>query len=240
MYNNDYIVMIDVNGQPFIAHAFGDKAKAAWGSLSGRAVKYKDKVRTAGGGWRSIYDTVTDKLGYDERDAYRAALRLNRGVSRHGTPKTEAQREGKWQVRRRLDSAKEAYDNTVLGKIDKARKKIKDTASSARVKSRRAKHAVEKYANTSLASIKDSYGKTKDKAADKIKDKLGYDEEERYNKMRDQYQALVDTSKRYPDSVSAAEIERRRQDMVKAREELEKTLHGKALKRKAKRTVSGK
>lgn len=56
MYNNDYIVAIDENGQPYIAHAFGDRARAAWGSLKGTATKYKDKIPLGNGKFRYVYE----------------------------------------------------------------------------------------------------------------------------------------------------------------------------------------
>lgn len=56
MYNNDYIVAIDENGQPYIAHAFGDRARAAWGSLKGTATKYKEKIPLGNGKYRYVYE----------------------------------------------------------------------------------------------------------------------------------------------------------------------------------------
>lgn len=76
MYNNDYIVMVDENGQPYIAHAYatdskgsntsqgirsgfkagiGSGLRAAWGSLSGRKPKY-DRKEFKNGRWNYIYD----------------------------------------------------------------------------------------------------------------------------------------------------------------------------------------
>ena len=50
MYNNDYIIAVDENGQPFIAHANGV------GTWLNRAVKYIQKVPNGKGGFRYIYD----------------------------------------------------------------------------------------------------------------------------------------------------------------------------------------
>ena len=76
MYNNDYIIAVDENGQPFIAHAYatdgkgsnsrqgirngfkagiGPGLRAAWGSLSGRKPKY-DRKEFKNGRWNYIYD----------------------------------------------------------------------------------------------------------------------------------------------------------------------------------------
>ena len=48
MYNDDYIIAIDENGQPYIAHAFGDGYRRA-------KAKYLEKVRTKSGAWRYLY-----------------------------------------------------------------------------------------------------------------------------------------------------------------------------------------
>lgn len=76
MYNNDYIIAVDENGQPYIAHAYatdgegrnsrqgirngfkagiGPGLRAAWGSLSGRKPKY-DRKEFKNGRWNYIYD----------------------------------------------------------------------------------------------------------------------------------------------------------------------------------------
>ena len=57
MYNNDYVILVDENGQPYIAHGVvGNKARAAWGSVKNTATKYLKKIQTATGKWRYIYD----------------------------------------------------------------------------------------------------------------------------------------------------------------------------------------
>ena len=70
MYNNDYIIAIDENGQPFIAHAYATDNKGrnsargrrnAWGALTGRAVRYIDKVRTKSCKIRYIYPEMVNK-----------------------------------------------------------------------------------------------------------------------------------------------------------------------------------
>ena len=76
MYNNDYIIAVDENGSPYIAHAYatdgkgrntrqgirsgfkagiGPGLRAAWGSLSGRKPKY-DRKEFKNGRWNYIYD----------------------------------------------------------------------------------------------------------------------------------------------------------------------------------------
>ena len=78
MYNNDYIIAVDENGQPYIAHAYatddkgrnsrqgirngfkagvGSGLRAAWGSLSGRKPTYSRK-EFKNGRWNYIYDKV--------------------------------------------------------------------------------------------------------------------------------------------------------------------------------------
>ncbi len=48
MYNDDFVIMVDESGQPYIAHAFGDGFRRA-GS------KYLEKVKTKSGMWRYLY-----------------------------------------------------------------------------------------------------------------------------------------------------------------------------------------
>ena len=56
MYNNDYIIGVDENGQPYIAHSWvGDKARAAWGSLKNHTPKYISK-EYVNGKVRYIYE----------------------------------------------------------------------------------------------------------------------------------------------------------------------------------------
>lgn len=231
MYDNDYIVLMDENGTPYLAHAYATDGKgsnrmagirnafkgfAPWGSKTGNTHKYKEKIPLGNGKFRYVYeqakkaakkawgskagrwidehdaglserlmsgvygrkkrraqksgdrdaasyyskrqqalkyegrregkaakdavrgakeaaiDRVKDRLGYDEREAYENALRLYRNESRQGKPKTEAQREGHWQSGRRLDAAKEAYDNTILGRYDKLSKRVKNATNRNR------------------------------------------------------------------------------------------------------------
>ena len=61
MYNNDYIIAVDENGQPYIAHANAaggadGAGRAPWGSNTGRKPLYKAK-EFINGKLRYIYDT---------------------------------------------------------------------------------------------------------------------------------------------------------------------------------------
>lgn len=95
MYNNDYIIAVDENGQPFIAHANGE------GTWFNRAVQYIKKIPKPGGGFRYIYDRAKSgakkawgsKAGrwIDEHDAgiteklmEKRALRLAKKHSKKG------------------------------------------------------------------------------------------------------------------------------------------------------------
>jgi hypothetical protein len=168
MYNNDYIVMIDENGQPFIAHAFGDKAKAAWGSLSGRAVKYKDKLIGPNGKVRYIYDEV---VGNNAKRSYETAQKNYwASKNKYGPNKGEGSRTR--GLREAVEASQAKYERTLRGRAEKLGKQV-------RSKSRRAKITMQKYGRKTLSSIKD--------APDRIKDKLGYDEREAYQKALTRY-----------------------------------------------------
>lgn len=67
MYNDDYVILVDENGQPYIAHAFGDGVRAKWGSLKGRATRYIEKVKTKNGKWRYFYSPEELKAFYNEK-----------------------------------------------------------------------------------------------------------------------------------------------------------------------------
>ena len=118
MYDNDYIIAIDENGQPYIAHSkVGDAAKAAWGSVSGRAVKYYDKIRTSTGKWRYFYSP-------EELKAYRAYRQANKSGNVSGQEKAAKQAEWK-KAQARVESNRQLA-------VNKAKNKANSVANSAK------------------------------------------------------------------------------------------------------------
>jgi len=76
MYNNDYIIAVDENGQPYIAHATSSaagiygkgilgkiKGRLEWGSKTGKKPKYKEKIPIGNGLYRYVYDTAKKAWG---------------------------------------------------------------------------------------------------------------------------------------------------------------------------------
>lgn len=53
---NDYIILIDENGSPYIAHGKG------WNTWKNRITKYKDKIPLGNGKFRYIYDETKEKV----------------------------------------------------------------------------------------------------------------------------------------------------------------------------------
>ena len=80
MYS-DYIITIDENGEPYIAHAFGI------GSWIKRVVKYDKKEPDGKGGWRYYYNTVKRKAGTAAKKAW--GSKAGRWIDSHDAGITE-------------------------------------------------------------------------------------------------------------------------------------------------------
>lgn len=77
----DYIIMVDENGEPYIAHAFGN------GSWIKRVVKYDKKEPDGKGGWRYYYNTVKRKAGTAAKKAW--GSKAGRWIDSHDAGITE-------------------------------------------------------------------------------------------------------------------------------------------------------
>lgn len=92
MYNNDYIIAVDENGQPYIAHAYAtdDKGRntrqGVRNAISGfrsRAHQYLQKVKTKTGNWRYLY-TPEEVAALGKRAAKKAwASKAGRWIDEH-------------------------------------------------------------------------------------------------------------------------------------------------------------
>lgn len=204
MYNNDYIIAVDENGQPYIAHAFGDKVKAAWGSIKGTATKYKDKIPIGNGKFRYVYDTVKRKAGTAAKMAWRS--KAGRWIDSHDAGITEEIM--RKRLKRKFKSAVKKGDYQNAGRYGRRAAELRDEARGER--------------EAAKASIR----RRAESVRDKAKDVLGYDEKERYDKLFKSYQQLVAMHKKDPSSVSTKEIDRRRQDAMDAYDEYSKTAKG--------------
>ena len=91
MYNNDYIIAVDENGQPYIAHAYATDGKGEnYGrgvqnarTLGGKLHAYLQKVKTKTGKWRYLY-TPEEVAALGRRAAKRAwGSKAGRWIDEH-------------------------------------------------------------------------------------------------------------------------------------------------------------
>ena len=138
MYNNDYIVAVDENGQPYIAHANGE------GSWLNRTVKYIQKIPLPRGGFRYVYDRAkagakkawgskagrwidSHDAGISEKLMEKRALRKAKQQAKKGNRGAE-----KYYAHRAMqlhqESAKErqAAKTAVSSRYNKAKDRVKD------------------------------------------------------------------------------------------------------------------
>lgn len=181
MYNDDYVIFVDEKGQPYIAHA---SVKAAWGSVSGRAKKYIDKVKTKNGKWRYFYTPQELQAFYREKK-----YSSNKNVkSSSDLQKAQAAKNVASQARKRVQGNRQeaaavaknrasATGRKVSNFIDKHdagiseairyRKASKSSDTSAQDKARyerewknsvigKAANTVNKHAKTTLSSIRNA------------------------------------------------------------------------------------
>lgn len=197
MYNDDYIIAVDENGQPYIAHA-------DWGELSGRAVKYIKKFIGPNGKMRYIYDTAVRKGKTAAKKAW--GSKVGRWIDSHDAGITEE------IMRKRLHrKARKAEANM-------------DARSASRYANRAAE--LRKEAKTEREAAKAAVRRRTEPLKTKAKDVLGYDEKERYEKLMKSYQRLAEMAQKDPGSVSKNELERRHQDMLDARKAYTRTAKG--------------
>lgn len=205
MYNNDYIIAVDENGQPYIAHANGE------GTWLNRAVKYIDK-----------------KIGLNGKVQYVYNRAKKAGKKAWGS------KAGRW-----IDSHDAGISERLMAK--RASRLTKKYAKEGD------KAAAKYYAGRSMALNQES-AKERNAAKESIrrrtepirtaaKNAYGYDEQERFEQARKKYNDLQMTARRYPDSVSEAELERRRQDMLDAQKAYTRTAKGALEYLNAKRKV---
>lgn len=211
MYNNDYIVMVDENGQPYIAHAFGDRAKAAWGSLKGTATKYIDKIPLGNGKFRYVYEEA-------KKAAKKAwGSKAGRWIDEHDAGISER------LMARRASRLTKKYAK----KGDKAAAKYYAGRSMA----------LNQESARERKAAKESIRRRTEPIRTAAKNAYGYDEQERFEEARKKYNDLQMTARRYPDSVNPAELERRRQEMLDAQKAYTRTAKGALEYLNAKRKV---
>ena len=188
MYNNDYIIAVDENGQPYIAHAFGDGLRKKWGELTGRATTYVQKIKRPDGTFRYIYDTAK-KAG---KKAW--GSKVGRFIDEHDAGVSE-----RLMARRASRKARQAAKSG-----DRAAEKYY---------AHRSKELNQEFARERKAARENIRRRT-EPIRTAAKNAYGYDDQERYEQARKRYLDLQQTAKKYPDSVSKEELERRKKDML--------------------------
>lgn len=198
MYNNDYIIAVDENGQPYIAHANGE------GSWLNRAVKYIKKEMGPDGKMRYYYNTAKRKAGTAAKKAW-------------------GSKAGRW-----IDSHDAGITERIMEKrlTRKGRKAYKSGNREDAMRYSRRANELRKEGRDEMRAAKENVRKRTEPIRSKAKDVLGYDEQEQFEQARKRYNDLAKTAKQYPDSVSAAELERRRQDMLDAQKAYTRTAKG--------------
>ena len=169
MYNNDYIIAVDENGQPYIAHAFGDGIRKKWGELTGRATTYVQKIKRPDGTFRYIYDTAK-KAG---KKAW--GSKVGRFIDEHDAGVSE-----RLMARRASRKAKQS-----------AKKGDRDAAKYYARRSRELNQESAAERNRAKRTVDAARQKAYDKTVGRVKDYLGYDEREARDKA---YQALLNGS----------------------------------------------
>lgn len=169
MYNNDYIIAVDENGQPYIAHAFGDGIRKKWGELTGRATTYVQKIKRPDGTFRYIYDTAK-KAG---KKAW--ASKAGRFIDEHDAGVSE-----RLMARRASRKAKQS-----------AKKGDRDAAKYYARRSRELNQESAAERNRAKRTVDAARQKAYDSTVGRVKDYLGYDEREARDKA---YQALLNGS----------------------------------------------
>ena len=154
MNDNDYIVMIDENGQPYLAHAFGDRVKnfastvnrkirnnvGAGNRYKYKEHKYKERVDNYYGNGKHLYLYTDDEVRafHGQNGNQRGSRTLsNRIRDRLGYDERIARDEARANSgsnesnRMRYKAAQDAYNKTALGKLENIGNRLKSTTLGA-------------------------------------------------------------------------------------------------------------
>ena len=220
--NNNYMIAVDENGTPYIAHADGLFSK-----VRQKGAKYYQKIKTAWG-TRYFYDPeeweayvqgkgdkpqsavgkIKDKLGFDERARRNAAADRSANSNLFNRGSRE----------RALNKAQSAYDQTALGRAENAINRARDAFSGIGGHARKTVDRARDYAQTTLGSIREgtlkqaqetisNAGKTISEASAKIQSgaqKLIDNAQITARKIGGSVQDVYEFGKAYSDNAKAA------------------------------------
>ena len=175
MNNYDYVVLIDENGQPYIAHSFKSSASSAF-----RRVKsgVKSAGKGMGRGWRAttkyllkIGKGAKAKYAYTPEEVDRLLGRGKRAVQNFGEAAKKAGEATKRAAIRAAD--KLGVDELIrfskaresgIGVGEAARDYSETPLGKAEIAFGKAKATVKKYGNMTLGALKDAAGTVREKA----------------------------------------------------------------------------
>ena len=170
--HNDYVILIDSFGQPYIAHSIGSRFKSAAG-------KVKSGVKSAGEG-----------MGRGWRASTKYLLKVGEGAkAQYAYTQAEVDRL-MGRGRQAAGAAAEKVKQTATNAAQKGRDALSTAGSKAKDYSARASSAISRHGSETLKSVKDYASR----AVDKAKDIAGVDERERRDKAWDNLGSRIDTS----------------------------------------------
>lgn len=221
MNNSNYMIAVDENGTPYIAHA------GFFSNIREKGAKYYQKIKT-GYGTRYFYDKdewdayvkgqgakptsllgkAKDKLGFDERARRNAAADRSANSNLFNRGSRE----------RALNKAQSAYDQTALGRAENAINRARDAVSGIGGRARETVDKARDYAQTTLGSIREgtlkqaqetisNAGKTISEASAKIQSgaqKLIDNAQTTARKIGGSVQDVYEFGKAYSDNAKAA------------------------------------
>ena len=196
--NDNYILVFDENGSPYLAHSIGSRM-ASVGKGIRQSVKYIMKIPNAfaNGAARYFYTQDEIKAYQREKQANRANREVNR-LEKSKNPKKIAQLErakvSSFVANKRAAEAKSDLEGKPQGRVNSA------------------KSAIKKYSKTTLSDIR--------KETDKVKkaiDDIGVDEAVRYYANRDPNKVSYEDRNKYKQEYAETKIGKR--DFAKQEEQ---------------------
>lgn len=171
MYNDDYIIMFDENGQPYLAHSIGSRLSSGYarvkqtagnaGRATNRAVKYIMKIPNAFANGASRYFYTQDEIR-----AFQRERQANRDLKKVQNTKD--------QTKKALKTERANVSAFVANKrANEARTRVQENrqelAKTVKNRAEIAKNAVSTYGKTKLGEVKTAVKNTSENVKDASK-----------------------------------------------------------------------
>ena len=171
MYNDDYIIMFDENGQPYLAHSIGSRLSSGYarvkqtasnaGRATNRAVKYIMKIPNAFANGASRYFYTQDEIR-----AFQRERQANRDLKKVQNTKD--------QTKKALKTERANVSAFVANKrANEARTRVQENrqelAKTVKNRADTAKNAVSTYGKTKLGEVKTAVKNTSENVKDASK-----------------------------------------------------------------------